>query len=119
MVGRTPFEAILVVFGRRALIFCVWKVLEKNEQWCHFCAHAQWWSPWKRKNVQKGHLALSNLTFLIIAIDKNGFRRLKDEGLIYKTLPQIFLIFAWGLSYDLSKFIDDFTPFFSTLKDHN
>ena len=30
-----------------------------------------------------------------------------------------FLIFAWGLSYDLSKFSDDFTPFFSTLKDHN
>ena len=23
-----------------------------------------------------------------------------------------FLIFAWGLSYDLSKFSDDFTPFF-------
>ena len=30
-----------------------------------------------------------------------------------------FLIFAEGLSYDLSKFSDDFTPFFSTLKDHN
>ena len=29
------------------------------------------------------------------------------------------LIFAEGLSYDLSKFSDDFTPFFSTLKDHN
>ena len=28
------------------------------------------------------------------------------------------LIFAWGLSYDISKFCDDFTPFF-TLKDHN
>ena len=23
-----------------------------------------------------------------------------------------FLIFAWGISYDLSKFSDDFTPFF-------
>ena len=30
-----------------------------------------------------------------------------------------FLIFALGLSYDLSKFGDDFTPFFSTFKDHN
>ena len=30
-----------------------------------------------------------------------------------------FLIFAQGLSYDLSKFSDDFTSFFSTLKDHN
>ena len=30
-----------------------------------------------------------------------------------------FLIFACGLSYDLSKFSDDFYPVFSTLKDHN
>ena len=29
-----------------------------------------------------------------------------------------FLIFAQGLSYDLSKFSDDFTPF-SNLKDNN
>ena len=42
------------------------------------------------KNVEKGHLAPSNLTFLIIAIDRNGFRRMKEEGLIYKMLPQIF-----------------------------
>ena len=35
---------------------------------------------------------------------------MREEGQIYKT-SQI-LIFAWGLSYDLSKFSDDFTPFF-------
>ena len=37
-------------------------------------------------------------------------------------LPKIasdFLIFAQELSYDLSKFSDDFTPFFSTMKGHN
>ena len=28
--------------------------------------------------------------FLLIAIDKNGFRRMKEEGQIYKTLPRIF-----------------------------
>ena len=28
--------------------------------------------------------------FLIIPIDRNGFRRMKEEGLIYQTLPQIF-----------------------------
>ena len=54
---QDPLEAILVIFGRRALIF-VWKLLEKNEKWNHFCAHAQWWSPWRRKNVERGHLAL-------------------------------------------------------------
>ena len=42
------------------------------------------------KNVEKWHLAPSNLTFSIIAIERNGFRRLIEEGLIYKTLPQIF-----------------------------
>ena len=37
---------------------------------------------------------------------------MKEGGQIYKTFPQIFLIFALGFSYDLSKFSDDFTPFF-------
>ena len=37
---------------------------------------------------------------------------MKEEEQIYKKLPQIFFIFALGLSYDLSKFSDDFTPFF-------
>ena len=32
------------------------------------------------KNVKRGHLAPSNLTFLLIAIDTNGFRRIKEEG---------------------------------------
>ena len=31
------------------------------------------------KNVEKGHLAASNLTFLLIAIDTNGFRRMKED----------------------------------------
>ena len=87
---QDPFEAILVIFGRRRLNFFFSKLLEKNEKWHHFCAHAQWWSPWRRKNVEKGHLALSNLTFLLIAIDTNGFRRMKEERLIYKTRAQIF-----------------------------
>ena len=64
------------------------------------------------KNVEKGHLATSNLTFLLIATDRNGFRRMKEERQIYRMLPQFFKIFALGLSYDLSKFSDDFTPFF-------
>ena len=34
-------------------------------------------------------------------------------------IASIFLIFAPGLSYGLSKFSDDFTPFFSTSKNHN
>ena len=41
---------------------------------------------------------------------------MKEEGLIYKTFASEFLIFAWGLSYGLSKFSDDFTPFFRLWK---
>ena len=39
-----PLEAILVIFGRRALIFFCLKALGKYEKWHHFRAHAQWWS---------------------------------------------------------------------------
>ena len=42
------------------------------------------------KMSKKGTSLRRNLTFLIIAIDRNGFRRLKEEGLIYKRLPRIF-----------------------------
>ena len=41
LLRQDPLKAILVIFGRRALIFFfVWKLLEKNEKWRHFCAHA-------------------------------------------------------------------------------
>ena len=73
----------LVIFGRRAIFFFVWQLVEKNEKWHHFSAHADWWSPWRPKNVEKRHLAPSNLTFFLIAIDTNGFRRMKEEGQIY------------------------------------
>ena len=55
-------------------------------------------------------------TAALIAIGTNDFRRIKEKGQIYKKLPQIFLIFSWGLSYDLSKLSDDFTPFFRIWK---
>ena len=42
------------------------------------------------KNVEKGHLAPSNLTFLLIAINTNGFRRMKEEGLIYQIYLRFF-----------------------------
>ena len=45
------------------------------------------------QRCRKEHLAPSNLTFLLIVIDRNGFRRLKEAGLIYKMVPHIFLIF--------------------------
>ena len=42
------------------------------------------------KMSKEGTSLRPNLTFLLIAIDWNGFRRMKEEGQIYKTFPQIF-----------------------------
>ena len=58
------------------------------------------------KIVEKGHIALSNLTFLLIAIDRNGFLRMKD---LQKVASDFFL--PMDLKNDLSKFSDDSTPF--------
>ena len=41
---------------------------------------------------------------------------MKEEGQISKKVASGFLIFAEGLSYDLSKLSDDFTPFFRLWK---
>ena len=64
------------------------------------------------QKVEKGHLAPSNLTFLIIAIDRKGFRRMKEEGLIYKTLPQIFLFLPWDLVMIFQSLVTILPPFF-------
>ena len=61
------------------------------------------------KMLKKGHRRI--FTFLLIAMDKRfsqNERRRADP----QNSASDFSIFAWGLSYDLSKFSDDFTPFF-------
>ena len=64
------------------------------------------------KNVEKGHFAPSNLTFLLIAIDTNGFRRMKEEGLIYKILPQIFYFLPRDLVMIFQTLVTIFPRFF-------
>ena len=86
---QDPLEAILVIFGRRALIFFVWKLLEKIKMTPLLCACAVVITL-ETKNVEKGHLAPSNWTFWLIAIDRNGFRRMKEEGQIYKGCLRFF-----------------------------
>ena len=50
--------------------------------------------------------------FLLIAIDRNDFRRIKEEGQIYKRLPQSFQFLTGdSVQYDISKFSEDFTVF--------
>ena len=107
-----PLEAILVIFGRRALIFFFWKLLEKYEKWHHFRAHAQWSSPWRRKNVDKGHLAPSNLTFFINCDRQKRFSQNERRRADLQNTASDFLNFCLGTSLWSFKFSDDFTPFF-------
>ena len=79
-----------VIFGRRALFFFVSKLLEKNEKWHHCCAHARWWSPWRRKKGQKRALRSVEFYILLIAIDRNGFLRMKEEGQISQLCLRFF-----------------------------
>ena len=74
----------------------------------HFCAHAQWWSPWRRKNVE--------FNFFINCDRHKLFSQNERRRVDLQNVASDFLIFALGLSYDLSKFSDDFTPFFRLWK---
>ena len=70
------------------------------------------------QNVEKGHLAPSNLTFLLIAIDRNNFRRMKEEGQIYKGLPQIFQYLPRDLVMIFQSLVMILPRFFD-FEDHN
>ena len=88
--GMTPWG----YFSHFESYFSLFESSCKNEKWHHFCAHAQLWPPWRRKNVEKKHLTPWNLTFLLIAIDTNGFRRMKEEGQRLQNDVSDFLIFV-------------------------
>ena len=66
---------------------------------------------------KKRHLALSNLTFYTNRSRRKRFSQNERRADLLQ-LASKFLMFAWGLSYDLSKLVMIF-PVFSTLKDHN
>ena len=62
---------------------------------------------------ENGHLASSNFTFLLIAIDTSGFHRMKEEGQIYKSVPQVLPIDLVMIFQNLVMILHRF----STLKD--
>ena len=53
-----------------------------------------------------------SVEFNFLTNRQNALCRTREEGQIYKTVASDFLPFAPGLSYDISKFSDDFTLFF-------
>ena len=111
LLRQDPLEAILVIFGRRALIFLFessWKKMKNDTTFVHMRSGDHLGDAKCRKRAPRS----VEFNFLLIAIDTNGFHRMKEEGQIYKRVDSNFLTFAQGLSYDLSKFSDDFSPFF-------
>ena len=130
------------------------------KKWHHFCAHAQWWSPWRgkffkcpkktprfvelnfftnrnrRKRFSQNERRRANICLRIglavklwVAKNKKSVHwilwkalqlgwalfRWEDYNFVKGRSTNLclkILIFALGLGYDLSKFSDDFTPFF-------
>ena len=87
IASRTPFEANLVIFGRRASIFFCLKALGKKWKTtpllcaCAVVITLETQKCWKRAPRS------AEFSFLLIVIDRNGFRRMKEEGQTYKILP--------------------------------
>ena len=90
-----------------------------------FVRIAQWYDHLgdrSTNSLEKGHLTRpSNLDFFNNCdSQKRSFPQTERRRADLQNVASDFLIFAWGLSYDLSKFkLDGFTPFFQTLKDNN
>ena len=114
--GPPPLEAILVIFGRRALIFFVWKLLENYEKWHHFCAHAQWWSPLETPKCRKKVPRSVEFNSFTICDRQKRFSQNERRRAYLQNCASNFLIFVPGLSYGHSKFSDEFTPFFRLWK---
>ena len=87
--ARPPWGNFSHLWSKSLNFFCL-KAHAKKEKWHHFCAHARWWLPWRRKNVEKGHLAPSNLAFLLLAIDTKRFLQNEKRRADLQKLPQIF-----------------------------
>ena len=62
------------------------------------------------QNIEKGHHAPSNLTFLFDRQKRFLLNERRRADLQNDASNAYFLIFASGLTYDLSKLSNDFTP---------
>ena len=62
--------------------------------------------------MSKKGTSLRRIYFFINCDRHKRFSQNERRRADLQNVASDFLIFAWGLSYDLSKFSDDFTPFF-------
>ena len=110
----SPLEAILVSFGRRALIFLIalgkkWKM---TPLLCA-CAVA---ITLETQKCRKGAPRSVEFNFFINCDRHKRFSQNERRRVDLQNIASDVLSFASGLSYDLSKFSDDFTPFFRLWK---
>ena len=114
---QDPLEAILVIFGRRALIFffCLKALRKKWKMTPLLCACAVVITL-ETKKCRKRAPRSVEFNFFNNYDRQKRFSQNERRRADLQKVASDFLIFAWGLSYDLSKFSDDFTPFFRLWK---
>ena len=109
---QDPLEAILVIFGRRALIFFCVKALGKIWKMAPLLRACAVMITLETLKCQKRAPRSIEFNFFINSDRQKRFSQNERRRADLQNLASDFLIFAPGLSYDLSKFSDDFTPFF-------
>ena len=112
-----PLEAILVIFGRRALIFffCLKALGKKWKMTPLLCACAVVITLETQKCRKRAPHSVE-FNFFNNCDRQKRFSQNERRRAGLQKVASDFLIFALGLSYDLSKFSDDFTPFFRLWK---
>ena len=126
MHGRTRFQTLICGMysrhplpERAALGQGIWLYIPQMRVGTYTCPHmhAQWWSPWRRKNVENRAPHSAEFNFFINCDRQKQFSQNERRRADLQKVASEFLSFAWGLSHDLSKFSDDdFPPFFRLWK---
>ena len=98
----------LVIFGRRALIFFVWKLKENMKNDTTFVRKR---SGDHLGDAKKKSTCSVEFNFFINYDRQKRFSQNERRRVDLQNAASEFLIFAQGLSYGLSKFSYDFTPF--------
>ena len=111
-----PLEAILAIFGRRALIFFCLKALGKKWKLTPLLCACAVVITLETQKCRKRAPRSVEFHFFINCDRLKQFSQNERRRADLQNLASDFLIFALGFSYDLSKFSDDFTPFFRLWK---
>ena len=107
---QDPLEDILVIFGRRALIFLFessWKNMKSDTT----CVRMRSGDHLGDAKMSKKAPRSIEFNFFINCDRQKRFSQNERRRTGLQRVASDFSVFAKGLSYDLSKFSDDFTLF--------